>query len=541
MPPAAATTNLDRLLEHSGELYTLPRVAAQVLELTRQPTVGAWELKQCLEHDPALTAKLLRVVNSALFGLSRTVGDLSQALAILGTKPLKLLVLGFSLPEGLFKDVAGEFLAAYWQRTLIKAVAARELCAHVPGVSGDEAFIAALLQDIGTLVLVQHLGPAYVQLIETAETEGGDALLLERRTLGFDRTQLSSRLLGHWQLPDAIVAAARLPASPDELESAASRQQPLRQVVYLAELLSRVLLHPKPEALQELLEAIRSSTSLTEPQLARLVDELAAKVSQLAGVLSLELPGELAYGDLLARAYAQLAPLAAEAAAELVDARRQAALRQAEQWAQSEPSRDLQRRASQWSRPAPGPSRSPNGTTSTDPRPTAKSSSSNGHQDTIGIESNARLVSSVASAIAACRRRHAPVSLMVVQLDQVDDLARGQAAPADQAARRLFSACQALEHGELRCYPLAADCVAILLADCERQQAVRLSQPLLDGWRRLAEGTSTAVAGTSISIGLAAVSLAPRNFSAEELVASAARCLSGARSSGGNCLKSIEL
>jgi hypothetical protein len=84
--------------------------------------------------------------------------------------------------------------------------------------------------------------------------------------------------------------------------------------------------------------------------------------------------------------------------------------------------------------------------------------------------------------------------------------------------------------------------VAVLLADCERQQAVRLSQPLLDGWRRAAEETSyPGVAGTSISIGLAAVTLAPRNFPAADLVASAARCLSGARSSGGNCLKSIEL
>ena len=95
------TTLLDRFVRRSGELYSLPRVAAQVLELTRDEHLDARALKDCIECDPALTGKILRVVNSSLFGLAGEVRDLNQALALLGTKPLKLLVLGFSLPDGL--------------------------------------------------------------------------------------------------------------------------------------------------------------------------------------------------------------------------------------------------------------------------------------------------------------------------------------------------------------------------------------------------------------------------------------------------------
>src|SRR5689334_16321489 len=111
MSAPVSTAALDRLVTQVGELYSLPCVAVEVLELTRQPAVDLWKLKQCIEQDPALTAKLLRVVNSALFGLTRSVTDLNQALAILGTKPLKLLVLGFSLPEGVFHNLAGDFLS----------------------------------------------------------------------------------------------------------------------------------------------------------------------------------------------------------------------------------------------------------------------------------------------------------------------------------------------------------------------------------------------------------------------------------------------
>ena len=93
--------NLDEIVRRARGLYSLPAVAMEVLQLTSTETVDTRALKQCVENDPALTARLLRVVNSSLFGLSSQVSDLNQALALLGIKPLKLLVLGFSLPDRL--------------------------------------------------------------------------------------------------------------------------------------------------------------------------------------------------------------------------------------------------------------------------------------------------------------------------------------------------------------------------------------------------------------------------------------------------------
>ena len=118
-----ANSTLDQLAAKACRLYSLPAVAMKVLELTENPQVDTRALKQCIETDPALTGKVLRVVNSSLYGLSREVSDLNQALALLGTKPLKLLVLGFSLPPGLFEDLAGDMLLNYWRHTLVKAVA----------------------------------------------------------------------------------------------------------------------------------------------------------------------------------------------------------------------------------------------------------------------------------------------------------------------------------------------------------------------------------------------------------------------------------
>ena len=111
---------LERFVDKSARLYSLPMVAVQVLQLTNHPKVDTRALKQCIENDPALTSKVLRVVNSSLFGLSHSVGDLNEAVALLGIKQLKLLALGFSLPQRLFVDIAREQLDWYWSSTLAR-------------------------------------------------------------------------------------------------------------------------------------------------------------------------------------------------------------------------------------------------------------------------------------------------------------------------------------------------------------------------------------------------------------------------------------
>src|SRR5262245_61242304 len=140
---------VQQFCERTGQLYSLRAAAAEVLRLTSEPRIDPRQLKACLESDPALAARILRVVNSSLFGPSRQITDLNQALTLLGIRPLKMLVLGFSLPKELFAGLEAEVLARYWRLALVKAVAARELAEGLWRLPGDEPFLAGLVQDIG--------------------------------------------------------------------------------------------------------------------------------------------------------------------------------------------------------------------------------------------------------------------------------------------------------------------------------------------------------------------------------------------------------
>ena len=155
-----SATTLDQLAARSGQLYSLPSVAMQVLQLTRNPDVDTRALKECIENDPAIASRILRVVNSSLFGLSREVSCLSQALALLGLKPLKLLVLGFSLPSGLFLDVESKTLLWYWKHTLTKAVAGRELSLSLVANFRRRGLSGGLVPGPGRIVALPAIGPA---------------------------------------------------------------------------------------------------------------------------------------------------------------------------------------------------------------------------------------------------------------------------------------------------------------------------------------------------------------------------------------------
>ncbi len=542
-------TTLDRLVAKSGQLYSLPAVAMEVLELTRNPQVDARALKDCIENDPALTVKILRVVNSALFGLSREVSDLNQALTLLGTKPLKLLVLGFSLPAGLFADVAGEILQRYWRHTLTKAVAGREISERLFNVPGDEAFIAGLLQDLGLLLLIQELGEPYVRFLEKVIAGGKDLSALETESMGFNHTEVSAKLLAHWGLPEMLIEAVASQTTLGPHADASLPEGVLPQILHLAEWFAQLLADEQSAALGELLQAGRQYQDLTKDRLETLVVVLGEKVQQLADVLSLQLPDGLDYADILAQAHSQLAAVAAETAEDLVRTREgeaqqaenasllgeiqllaQAVAEAVKRSSSSAPAESLPPKPA-----VAGPAVAGQGPT--DRRPSRAAAS------TAVATADPGLLGRLEVAVAACRQSRCPLSLLLVQFDEVDELVITRGLDGFGRLRQfLGSLCGTTEHPGSTCVPHGESGFAVVLPNCDRQPAVQLGNQLNDSVRRLTPGSQAdTLRVVRLSAGVATVALPPKNFLAENLFTSAERCLYGSHASGGGVVKSIEI
>jgi len=552
-------STLESLAAKAGQLYSLPVVAMQVLELTNNPQVDARALKQCIENDPALTTKLLRVVNSSLFGLHCEVSDLNQALTLLGIKPLKLLVLGFSLPGELFAGMAGDVLGRYWRHTLTKAVAAREISESFWRQPGDEAFIAGLLQDLGMLLLIQELGEPYVRFLDKVAATGGNLAALETRSLGFEHTALTARLLAQWHLPDTLVEAVAPPTECPPAPGASPPARPLSQIVRLAELVARLVADEQTHVLGDLLALGETEDPFSQEQLEELIGNLEQTVGQLADVLSLQLPQGLQYRDVLVQAHLQLARVASETAEDMVRQQDRRPIPPCEGPELLDEIQSLSEAIAKVSGRAGEPV-APNRAKAAGPEPPAAESprratagalaavvaaAPHRHADArpFAVEPDPGLLAQLAAAVTACRQSDRAVSLLLVELDNLDDLITTYGVEGFEKLRRfLETVCRSLDHPGTTCLPHGEAGFAIILPRCDRQPTVNLGRHLIERIRRVTSGQSSGGRpAVSISIGAATVSQPLNKFPPRKLFDGANRCLYGSHASGGGVVKSIEI
>lgn len=196
-------TLLDRIRQ-CPTLPSLPTIAMQVLDLTQKDEVDIAEIARIISKDPALSSKILRTVNSSFYGRSQSVSTISHALVILGLQSVKTLVLGFSLVGNLSKSKGKGFKhLTYWRRSIYGATAARTIARRTGLVQQEECFLAALLMDIGMLVLDQVLGDQYGQINEplTSHNELAEA---EKAALGMTHADVAGILAEQWKLPPLL-------------------------------------------------------------------------------------------------------------------------------------------------------------------------------------------------------------------------------------------------------------------------------------------------------------------------------------------------
>jgi GGDEF domain-containing protein len=148
------------------------------------------------------------------------------------------------------------------------------------------------------------------------------------------------------------------------------------------------------------------------------------------------------------------------------------------------------------------------------------------------------------SAVTACRQARRALSLVLVEIDDFDDLALARGpVEAENIVWRMAGVCRTLDFSQTHCVQIGQASFAIILKNCDRRQAVELSNQVIrlnEDSRSPSRGES-ATSRVTVSVGIATVPLLPKNFSPADLFAGAMRCLSAARLCGGSSLKSIEV
>lgn len=194
-----------------GNLPSFPQAAAKLLETSRDGTTSLKDISKIIETDPGLSAQVLKMVNSAMYGLGRDITTLSDAVVLLGLDEIKKQAIGLTL----FKEMihTGEDThidrLLFWRHSLAVAVLGREIARKTGYVNPEEAYIAGLLHDLGKIFLDLQGEADYGEFIRTISTTTDIVIESERRQIGLGHDDIGAYFCAQWQLPDKLVAAVK--------------------------------------------------------------------------------------------------------------------------------------------------------------------------------------------------------------------------------------------------------------------------------------------------------------------------------------------
>ncbi|HTX55218.1 MAG TPA: HDOD domain-containing protein [Candidatus Baltobacteraceae bacterium] len=210
---------LEQLVQQLDSLPMIPSVIVKVNEQASNPQTSALDLARTIMGDQALTARLLRVVNSPFYGFPRNISTVTEAVTILGFSPVRNLLLSSSVVDLLAADETPDFSPiAHWEHSVGTAVAASRIARYVDYEDPEEVFISALLHDVGKLVLFHCAPNEYIMVRKTARAEDIPVRTAEQRTLGYAHDQVGRLLAERWKLPVRLSDAVGSHHRPDLAE-----------------------------------------------------------------------------------------------------------------------------------------------------------------------------------------------------------------------------------------------------------------------------------------------------------------------------------
>ncbi len=199
---------IEQKLGNIEEIPTLPIVLRQIQKVLKNPNTNMSQIAHVVAKDQALSARTIRLVNSAFYGLGKQVTSITNAIVILGLNTLNNLMLGLTVVK-LFKDakIRGFDPEEFWKHCFSTALIARYLAQYRDDLDPEECFICGLLHDMGRLVMDQYAQDDFLKALEISHKKDLSLYKCEETVFGFTHADIGAWLGRKWQLPESIFAS----------------------------------------------------------------------------------------------------------------------------------------------------------------------------------------------------------------------------------------------------------------------------------------------------------------------------------------------
>lgn len=238
MAAFSPTESIERIVDETSTVYSLPLFYERLNEAINHPRSSIDDIGKIITEDQGLTARLLRLANSPMFGCYSKVDTISKAVTIIGTQQLRDLALAASV-MGVFKGIPEELLnmTTFWQHSIACGIVARCLAICRRESNVERLFVAGMLHDIGQVVLASARPELCRELLESQRDSGRFCTELEMEYLGFTHADLGGALLRKWKIPASIgdpVACHHTPNSAEQFRLEAA-------LIHLADIICQAM------------------------------------------------------------------------------------------------------------------------------------------------------------------------------------------------------------------------------------------------------------------------------------------------------------
>lgn len=231
----SASERYRRVIEGIENLPALPAIVTKLLQVVNSTDASAEDAAQVIQQDPALTSKVIRLANSAFYGMPRSVSSVSSAVVILGFNVIRSVSLSASIMK-MFVDPAKRAISrdSFWKHSIITAIAAKEIVHHLMSYrlyDPEGAFCAGILHDIGKLIFNEYIPGDYAELCGVCKQRGIPMRDAENELLGINHAEMGRILADKWALPLDLELSMVFHHNPDKSDEI----NDLLNVVHLAD------------------------------------------------------------------------------------------------------------------------------------------------------------------------------------------------------------------------------------------------------------------------------------------------------------------
>jgi putative nucleotidyltransferase with HDIG domain len=225
-----------KVISEADNVPALPEIVNKVLEQIENPKSTPQDFEEIISKDAVLTAKVLKVSNSAYYGYSRRIDTIRQAIIILGLDTLKSLVIAASAYASLKNPSEGYGLSKddLWRHSLAVAVGARLIAKQFGFKDVERFFVGGLLHDIGKILLGPHIINYIYEIRNIAKMSDTSFNLVEKQILGFNHCDVGAELANHWKLPSLFYDITLFHHTPYECVSENSK---IVEIIHIADIL----------------------------------------------------------------------------------------------------------------------------------------------------------------------------------------------------------------------------------------------------------------------------------------------------------------